>query len=107
MNNHAKLCVATHNGDVELAEQLIAAGLDLDARAPGGRTALHEGVEGGHEKIVSILLASGANPNISTQRIRGEAAGYAPLHFAVEGGKLQIAQMLLRAGARVNARMSD
>ncbi|MBA3887538.1 MAG: ankyrin repeat domain-containing protein, partial [Acidobacteria bacterium] len=58
----------------------------------GLRTALHFG--SGHEPVVRLLLARGADPNI---RDGGDHAY--PLHFAAERGDLAVVRLLVEHGA--------
>ena len=60
------------------------------------RTALIAACERGHEAVVDILLAHGANPNLTD---RNENT---PLMRAAYWGRLAIAQKLLAAKAEIN-----
>ena len=53
---------------------------------------------GGHEDILKLLLAQGADPNAEGW------AGTTPLQFAVEGNNAAIANLLLDAKADPNLR---
>jgi ankyrin repeat protein len=80
-----------------------------------GETALHAAVSSdrpGHEQVVKVLLAAGADPNRTTKpgtetgafmrdvRNRGET----PLHRAAAFASEEVVQMLLDAGANVEAK---
>jgi ankyrin repeat protein len=54
--------LAAGNGSLELAEVLLAAGADLEARGPDGRTPLAIAVERRHEGVASLLRRHGAGP---------------------------------------------
>jgi ankyrin repeat protein len=58
----------------------------------GLRTALHYGL--GHEDVVRLLLARGADPNI-----RDEGDNAFPLHFVAENENLAIMRLLIEHGA--------
>jgi ankyrin repeat protein len=54
--------LAAHSGFTELVEFLLDKGADANA-APAGFTALHEAIMRRDQRMVSALLAHGANPN--------------------------------------------
>ena len=74
---------------------LLKAGTNVNAVSWRG-TALHL-AEIGPQKIVNLLLNTGADTNSQNQR--GETA----LHIAVAKNYLGIVKLLLKAGANVNA----
>jgi ankyrin repeat protein/GNAT superfamily N-acetyltransferase len=50
------------NGRREAVEVLLDLGVPVDARGPGGLTALQEATACGHEELVALLLERGADP---------------------------------------------
>ncbi|CAL8471115.1 g10657 [Coccomyxa elongata] len=60
------LHIAARNGQTAIAEELLWRGIDLDALDYGGmrRTALHWACQGGHVRIVELLVDYGANTEI-------------------------------------------
>jgi len=91
---------AALRGSFEIVRILIGAGVDVDAKAYWGRTALHMAVYGGDERdeegrlmCVEALLEGGAEVNIMD--IDGETA----LSYAVERGYENISEMLLSKDA--------
>lgn len=58
-----------------------------------GKTLLHVAASHGHDEIVRMLIAQGAEIDA---RANG---GITPLHFAAAGGHLGVIEILLRAGA--------
>ncbi len=66
------LHLAAEKGYADICRLLLDAGLDINARAGGGRfegpaagmgdTALHLAIEGGHVDTAALLMARGANP---------------------------------------------
>ncbi len=73
---------------------LDAKGVDLNAQATNGDTALMVASYKNNVEAVNALLAKGAAVN---------KAGWTPLHYAAAAGNGEIVQILLKAGAQVNA----
>ena len=95
------LFMAGFMGNTEVAEVLIAAGADVNVydQYPGERWAvLHYAAENGHLDVVTLLVANGANIDITTS-IRGET----PLFWAVRNGFSAIVELLVDHGADINA----
>jgi hypothetical protein len=88
---------AAFGGHGAEVERLLAAGTDVDARDPAGRTPLHFAAEQGHLEVVQLLLAGGANVNAGDDRRQ------TPLHRAAQSGHRAIVEALLKAGTDVNA----
>lgn len=93
-------------GRDDLAEPLIAAGADVEARNKLDERPLHTSAKYGCPAVVKLLLARGADVNA-----RGPG-GKTPLHAAAFGlggqsnveARIEVAKLLLAAGANVNAR---
>jgi ankyrin repeat protein len=91
--------------DEEKQKQAQAIGSSLQTRLPvrfafaAGDTALHSAAQRGHKEIVELLLANGADVNITNQW------GQTPLHYAVVFQHEEIAKALLNADADPNAKM--
>ena len=87
--------MACNKGHESLARLLLDYNCDVDRRGPNGATALHEASLRGHVRVVRVLLAAGAKPDVCT------AAGQTPadltrcdavrdiLRAACEGGPTQ------------------
>ena len=94
--------VQLHNaasaGDLEQVSQLIAEGVDVNARIDDGWTPLIIASQFGHEEIVRLLLANGADVNAKPDN------GQTALIVASVHGLVEIADLLLAAGADVDAR---
>ncbi|MDX2020951.1 MAG: ankyrin repeat domain-containing protein [Deltaproteobacteria bacterium] len=85
------LCIL-HRGDkgntVDRMQALINHGANVDARGPGGKTALHYAAASGSVNKVRMLLAAGAD------RTAKEEAGLTPSQAALAAGKPAVAQLL-------------
>jgi ankyrin repeat protein len=62
------LLVAAALDRLDVLEELLARGIDVDTRYWGGPTALHAAAAMGHEKTVTFLLARGADPSVKDTR---------------------------------------
>ena len=97
---------AARFGREDLADLLIAAGANVEARNELDERPLHASATYGHPTVAKLLLARGADVNA-----RGQG-GKTPLHAAACGvgqpsdvdARIEVATLLLAAGADVNAR---
>jgi hypothetical protein len=90
----AALRRAAEIGDIPALQDLATKQFDVDARDPGGRTALILAALHGQAKSVDVLLAHGADPNAV------DANGTTPLRAALAADQPAIVAALRRAGAR-------
>lgn len=90
------LSVACAQGHYSMAQLLIDAGADVQARSSDGFTPLLAAVRGGQTKLARLLLERGAD-------IRATLSGTTALHLAARSNNLEMAQLLLAHGADVNA----
>jgi hypothetical protein len=90
----AALRRAAEIGDIPALQDLATKQFDVDARDPGGRTALILAASHGQAKSVDVLLAHGADPNAV------DANGTTPLRAALAADQPAIVAALRRAGAR-------
>jgi hypothetical protein len=98
---NTSLQAGSEGGHLEVIEQLLAAGADVNVEpAFRGRTALQTASEGGYIDVVERLLAAGANINGEPATFGGRTA----LQAASQGGHLEVVERLLAAGANVNAK---
>jgi ankyrin repeat protein len=88
---------AAHQGDVELAAQLIKAGADVNARNDYGSTPMQEAASRADAALLSLLLKSRAD--VESPNDEGETA----LMTVARTGNVEAAKVLLKAGAKVNA----
>jgi ankyrin repeat protein len=86
------LMFAARNGDVDVAESLVAAGADVNDAAPDGTAPLLMAAHSGHGPLAALLLRHGADPNAA-------AAGYTALHAAILRGDVELVKTLLERRA--------
>ena len=108
---------AVFHGHWQLCKFLLEQGADVNhAAADTGETALHSALcktdRVVYDRVLEVLLAWGANPNVATKpgvetgafmrdcRTKGET----PLHRAAAFGEVETVQMLLDSGAVVDAK---
>ena len=92
---HTGLILALHSEATEAFKVLLnASGIDIEARAFNGDTALMVACYKGNKRAVEALLAKGAEVNMP---------GWAPLHYAAASGNNQIVQLLLDKSAYIDA----
>jgi ankyrin repeat protein len=87
--------------NAELVQDLLAAGLAVDADLGGGATALHLAVGAGDAGIVEFLLAAGSPTEARTQ------SGETPLHLAAADASGAVVRLLIAAGADPEAPNPD
>ncbi len=112
-----ELSTAAFHGHWQLCQFLLERGAQVnEAEAGSLETPLHAAVSQGdrqlHDRVVDVLLAYGADPNLATAtgfetqafmrdcRTKGETA----LHRAAAFGGAVTLELLLKAGARVDVR---
>jgi ankyrin repeat protein len=94
---NTSLMAATIDGDLDLVQQAIEAGANLDRYDWNlGYAPLGMAIDRGHPEVAQCLLAAGANPH------NGSTSTTA-LGLAAERGEIEIVQMLLPRGIDVNA----
>ena len=91
------LFAAAMMGRLERTEALLAQGIDVNSKNPGGRTALMAASFKGNVQIVKVLLGYGADVSLA------DNAGTTALMDALVFGDEEIVNLLIAAGADVNA----
>ena len=99
MGGSRPLLFAARVGDPDSTRLLLGAGANANSASADGHSALVVAAFGGHERVVSLLLEAGADPNAA----RG---GFTSLHAAVLSGNLQAVNTLLAHGADPNLPMT-
>ena len=86
-------------GDLELVEQLLDAGANVESPNGDGQTALMLAARIGALDVAKLLVEHGANVN-ANEAWRGQTA----LMWAVDGNFPELTQFLIDKGADVNVR---
>jgi len=89
---------AANRGNKAIAELLLKAGADVNAKDRGGWTPLHRAVDNKHLEVTEFLLANHADTNSK------DSSGATPLHYAVREGTQDLAELLLANKADPNER---
>ena len=87
-NRMELLHFAARDGERDMLEFLLTAGVDVNTPAGSGWTPLHFAAARGHTFVVEFLLDKGANPGAET------AEGYTPLDLALHYEHTSVAQLL-------------
>jgi len=85
---------AAFNGHAAVAEYLLDAGAEIDAKDSSGRTALMYAASGPFVETVGLLLKRGAEVNV-----QGTLEGFTALMTAAAEGLTEVVRILLAAGA--------
>ena len=88
-----KLNSAIARDDLDAVQQLLAAGVDINARDDDRQTPLAAAAIAGRVELIDLLIANGANVNLR------DKAGRTALTQAVEAGHDEVAELLRQHGA--------
>jgi ankyrin repeat protein len=126
-----QLIEACYWNKINVVDQLLGMGANINAQDSSGKTPLHHAVINNHQSLVEFLLKRGADPNIKDHQGKTplfyavennwptliaillqhgsdlnlrDAQGRTPLHYAVENGRLEIIKELIEMGANPNVR---
>jgi len=100
---------AARDGNVEVVDEFLAAGEDVDTVDPETRSALHFAAGAGHMPVVKSLIMARAAGAVRSEcsgkncRAVVDAEGNTPLYYAAGYGHVPIVLALLEAGARATA----
>ena len=89
VNGAGSLHDAARSGDVDLVNELVADGADINERDATGETPLLAAALAGQTAIVELLLSAEADPTVRNDR------GMLPLHAAAFAGDLSAVTVLL------------
>ena len=93
------LTEAVKSGDQSTVSALVQRGVDVNAAAPDGATALHWAAHRDDLVSAELLITAGASANATNDY------GVSPLSLAAENGSAAMADLLAAAGADVNAQL--
>ncbi|MHB8996882.1 MAG: ankyrin repeat domain-containing protein [Armatimonadota bacterium] len=96
------LHTACRNGDLHLAQALLAAGADPSARSEGGGTPLHQAAAGGHLEVMEWLAGL---PGVQVTATDEE--GQSPLHWAAFAGQPSVMAWLVGHGCDPEASSAE
>ena len=91
-----RLVTAVTEQDTQTARALLAEGVDVNAPAVDGSTALHWAVHRGAHELVDLLIDAGADVTVANRY------GVRPLSLASVNGNADVIEALLEAGANPN-----
>jgi len=106
----SEIHAAAAQGNLTDAKSLLAEKPELvNVRDRDGWTALHVAADANQNKMVALLLVSGADVNAKTLEKRRwgyskKEYGWTALHMAANAGNNQMAELLFANGAEVNAK---
>ena len=89
---------AAEAGNIEAVKKHLAAGMDVNAKDEDGVTPLHEAALWGHNEVVELLIANGAEVNAII--VSGRNQGKTPLDLAIWRKKTETADLLGKHGGR-------
>jgi ankyrin repeat protein len=91
-------CLACRNGHVNVAEDLVDKGAQINVRGEFGAPGLHWAAINGHRPMVEFLVDHGAAIHIKDAEFSSDALGW-----AAEGEHMAIAEFLVSRGARLTS----
>ena len=94
---------AAESGNIDAVKQHLAAGTDVNARDKDGWTPLHPASYEGHQEIVELLIAKGADVNAKVEF--GSLQGMTPLDSANNSDRTEIVSILRKHGGKTGAEL--
>ncbi|KIW25710.1 hypothetical protein, variant [Cladophialophora immunda] len=95
----AWLIEASEMGQIEVVEQLLNKGADLESKDVSGCTPLSLAADQGNQVVVQLLLEKSAD-----LEVKEHSRNQTPLALAVENGHQAVVQLLLEKGAELEAK---
>lgn len=94
-----RLAESSENGDVEMAQEILEQGADINGFNRDGRSALFMAADSeDNAEMIEFLLQNGADPNSTVPDSR-----LTPLHTTAYHGETESVKLLLESGADPNA----
>ena len=94
---------AAEVGNIEAVKQHLAAGTDVNAKDKDGWSPLHPASYEGHQEIVELLIAKGADVNARVEL--GPQQGMTPLDSANNSDRTEIVSILRKHGGKTGAEL--
>jgi len=92
-----ELVYAARVGRLDIVQEQLDAGVEVNKMDPYGKTALFYASMKGHTEVVKLLIEKGADVNKAGQ------FGSTPLIAASRNGRVEVVELLIESGADVNA----
>ncbi|MBM9538543.1 ankyrin repeat domain-containing protein [Desulfobulbus alkaliphilus] len=103
LDGNTALHLASAGGYLDVAEILVDAGIDVNARNQWQASPLHYAAGLGHLDLVKFLVSREADENVLGAKHALDSEGNTALHYAVELEEVDAATYLLRQGADATA----
>ena len=95
---------AAEAGNIEAVKKHLAAGMDVNAKDEDGVTPLHEAALWGHNEVVELLIANGAEVNAVI--VSGPYQGKTPLDLAIRHKKNETTNLLRKHGSKTSEELA-
>ncbi|CAF1132972.1 unnamed protein product [Adineta ricciae] len=95
------LHLASKEGHVNIVQELLSRGANVNAATKKGNTALHIASLAGQEEVVKLLVKYNGNINCQSQN------GFSPLYMAAQENHLEVVKFLLANGANQSLATED
>lgn len=95
------LHLASKDGHIEIVDELLKRGANVDAATKKGNTALHIASLAGQQDVVKLLVDYNATINIQSQH------GFTPLYMAAQENHDNVVKYLLANGANQSLSTED
>ena len=89
--NPVLMCSAAGEGNLQLLQEMVGNGADVNAADYDDRTPLHVAASEGHLEVCKLLVQSGSYVNIKDKH------GHSPLFEAVNNGHIEVAEFLVQS----------
>ncbi|XP_056019552.1 ankyrin-2-like isoform X15 [Ostrea edulis] len=101
LNGLNALHLASKEGHIDIVQELLKRGANVEAATKKGNTALHIASLAGHLNIVKLLVDNGAKYDVQAH------VGFTPLYMAAQEGHADVVKYLLSSGANQSLSTKD